>query len=107
MTTDLIERTPEQLLAIEKRKADLKIKREEEAREKSSRGKRRVMDADATLKMLVKQKIVTTTWANRISKRKDSRRWIAAACIANMVDAISKVGTSLNLNPVTGYRPVK
>jgi hypothetical protein len=53
--TELTELTPEQKLAVEQRKERLKVNREIEERERAARGRRRVMDPDATLKMLVQQ----------------------------------------------------
>jgi len=87
-----IERTPEQLAAIEARKEFLKAERDREEIERQRSVRRRKVDTMATARLLLKRKLVTQHWIDRKSPA-ELKAYVKTACIAYQVDAISVAGT--------------
>ncbi len=94
MNVETIERTPEQLAAIEARKVRLAEAREAEALAKARSARRRALDTNATAQMLLKKGLVSQDWIDRKTPEQ-LRRYVRVACIAYQVDAISMTGVAI------------
>ncbi len=88
---------------VAERKARLKAQAEADAIARSKAARRRVIDVDATLKLLRDLKKVSPTWGNDMSPEK-LRVMVRKACIAYMVDAISLTGVRINCNTANRVR---
>ena len=91
---EIAERTPEQKIAIEARKARLLEARNQEQLDRTARARRRVIDAQATAKVLLKKKLITQNWIDRKTPE-ELRKFVKIACIAYQVDAISMTGSRI------------
>lgn len=97
------EHTEEHKAKVAERKAKLKAEAEAAAIAKSKAAKRRVIDVDATLKLLRSLKKVSPTWGNDMTPDR-LRYMVRTACIAHMVEAITLTGARLNCNTANRVR---
>ena len=105
MNLDIIERTPEQLAAIAARKIKILEDRDKEEKAKTKRGRRRIIDYDATSKRLLKKKLVTQHWIDRKSPA-ELRHYVKLACIGYQVNPISVTGSEIEVLALTIGRNV-
>lgn len=89
-----VELTAEQKLAIEKRKVRLQEERHKATMDRQARARRRVVDTEATAKLLLKERKVSKNWIDRKTPE-ELRKYVKVACIAHEIDPISVLGTRI------------